>query len=80
MSEEKGSGPGDVSQEAHRLSNAITKLFAEEKVAANTGVVALCISIGNAIKQFSNPDDLEDDLGKTLEVIRRVATDKPPVD
>lgn len=80
MFDENGSGPSSVVQEAQRLSNAIAELFGEEKAAANTGMIALCISMGNAIKQFSNPDDFEPDLRKTMAIIRRVATDKPPVD
>jgi hypothetical protein len=78
MIDEKGNGPSDVAQEAQRLSDAIAKLLVEEKAAANTGMIALCIAMGNAIKQFSNPDDFDADLRKTIEIIRRVATGTPP--
>jgi hypothetical protein len=77
MIDEKSSAASGTAQEAQRLSDAIAKLLVEEKAAANTGMIALCISMGNAIRRFSNPDDFEADLSKTMEIIRRVASGKP---
>ncbi|MGB5569277.1 MAG: hypothetical protein WBM81_08220 [Sedimenticolaceae bacterium] len=78
MTDENSKEPKNVVAESNRLSEAITQLFVEEKTSAGTGVIALAISIGNAIRQFLKPDDLEANLARTIETIRRVASGQPP--
>jgi len=78
MTDENSNVPNDRVAESTRLSKAITQLFVKEKTPAETGVLTLAISVGNAIRQFSKPGDLDANLTRTIETIRRVATSKPP--
>ena len=74
MSDGNSNPNKDTMAEAERLSKAITQLFLDEQTPPETGVIALAVSIGGAIRQFSDAGDLERNLDQTVATIRRVAT------
>jgi hypothetical protein len=78
MTDENSNAPNNSMAESSRLSKAVSQLLAEEHAPAGAGILALSISIGNAIRKFSKPDNLEANLAQTIETIRRVATGQPP--
>ena len=80
MSDENGDVPNSGIAESKRLTKAISQLLIEQKAPPGAGIFALSVSMGNAIRQFSKPDELEANLERTVGTIRRVATGKAPTD
>jgi len=80
MADENSNAPNSGIAESKRLTKAISQLLTEEKAPPGVGIFALSISLGNAIRQFSKPDELEANLARTIDTIRRVATGQAPTD
>ena len=80
MTDENSNAHNSGIPESKRLTQAISQLLTEEKAPPGVGILALSISIGNAIRQFSKPDELEANLTRTIGTIRRVATGQAPTD
>ena len=80
MTDENDNTPNSGTAESKRLTKAISQLLTEEKAPPGAGILALSISIGNAIRQFSKPDDVETNLARTIQTIRQVATGQTPTD